>query len=201
MRFWADHCARGEFLSVSRHLLAERPLLHRTGTEAKADPFSEERQCLPGGRRCGRTAGGCRPRPAESMHHPQTTQLLDLDPGTQVLPKGTGTNEPVAFLRHRANRILPQFRFQTSFPDPKLFERSCEIGLWRLTANRISEIFGVRLSKRLRGKLATVINQIEYGHHVFRAYWKNAFLKHYEKFSGFLRNELCSNNLRDFGLK
>jgi hypothetical protein len=33
------------------------------------------------------------------------------------------------------------------------------------------------------------------------AYWKNAFLKQYEKFSRFLRNELCSNNLRDFGLK
>src|SRR5438445_124485 len=93
------------------------PLLHRTGTEAKADQFSEERQCLPGGRRCGRTAGGC--RPAESTHHPQTTQLLDLDPGTEVLQKGTGTNEPVAFLLHRANRILPQFRFQTSFPDPQ----------------------------------------------------------------------------------
>jgi hypothetical protein len=53
----------------------------------------------------------------------------------------------------------------------------------------------------LRGKLATVIDQIEHGHHVFRAYWKNAFLKQYEKFSCFLRNELCSNNLRDFGLK
>jgi len=36
---------------------------------------------------------------------------------------------------------------------------------------------------------------------VFRAYWKRAFLKQYEKFSRFLRNELCSNNLRDFGLK
>ena len=36
---------------------------------------------------------------------------------------------------------------------------------------------------------------------MFRAYWKNAFLKQYEKFSRFLRNELCSNNLRDFGLK
>src|SRR6187200_251241 len=33
------------------------------------------------------------------------------------------------------------------------------------------------------------------------AYWKNAFLKQYEKFSRFLRNELCSNNLRDFGLR
>jgi len=93
------------------------------------------------------------------------------------------------------------FIFKRHFPIHKIFERSCEIGLWRLTANRISEIFGVRLDKRLRGKLATVIDQIEHGHHVFRAYWKHAFLKQYEKFSRFLRNELCSNNLRDFGLK
>jgi hypothetical protein len=93
------------------------------------------------------------------------------------------------------------FVFKRHFPIHKLFERSCEIGLWRLTANRISEILGVRLSKRLRGKLAVVIDQIEHGHHVFRACWKNAFLKQYEKFSRFLRNELCSNNLRDFGLK
>src|SRR3982751_3277045 len=93
------------------------------------------------------------------------------------------------------------FIFKRHFPIHKIFERSCEIGLWRLTANRISEIFGVRLNKRMRGKLATVIDQIEHGHHVFRAYWKNAFLKQYEKFSRFLRNELCSNNLRDFGLK
>ena len=93
------------------------------------------------------------------------------------------------------------FVFKRHFPIHKIFERSCEIGLWRLTANRISEIFGVRLNKRLRGKLATVLDQIEHGHHVFRAYWKNAFLKQYEKFSRFLRNELCSNNLRDFGLR
>ena len=46
-----------------------------------------------------------------------------------------------------------------------------------------------------------MIDQIEHGHHVFRAYWKHAFLKQYEKFSRYLRNELCSNNLRDFGLK
>ena len=93
------------------------------------------------------------------------------------------------------------FIFKRHFPIHKIFERSCEIGLWRLTANRISEIFGVRLDKRLRGKLATVIDRIEHGHHVFRAYWKHAFLKQYEKFSRFLRNELRSNNLRDFGLK
>jgi hypothetical protein len=33
----------------------------------------------------------------------------------------------------------------------------------------------------MRGKLATVIDRIEHGHHVFRAYFKNAFLKQYDK--------------------
>jgi hypothetical protein len=93
------------------------------------------------------------------------------------------------------------FIFKRHFPIHKVFERSCELGLWRLTAHKISEIFGVRLTKKFRGKLSTVIDQIEHGHHVYRAYWKNAFLKQYEKFNTFLRNELCSNNLRDFGLK
>jgi hypothetical protein len=45
------------------------------------------------------------------------------------------------------------------------------------------------------------IDQIEHGHHAFRAYFKHAFLKQYEMFSTYLRNELCSNNLNDFGLK
>ena len=93
------------------------------------------------------------------------------------------------------------FVFKRHFPIHKLFERSCELGLWRLTANKISEIFGTRLTRKFRGKLSAVIDQIEHGHHVYRAYWKSAFLKQYEKFSTFLRNELVSNNLRDFGLK
>ena len=73
-----------------------------------------------------------------------------------------------------------------------------------LSRPEIAPIFGTRLHRRHRGKLATVIDQIEYGHHVFRAYdrpvraaptSKNAFLKQYEKFSTLLRNELCSNKL------
>jgi len=93
------------------------------------------------------------------------------------------------------------FIFKRHFPIHKIFERGCEIGLWRLTANRISEIFGVRLTRKLRGKLATVIQQIDHGHHVFRANFKSALLRQYEKFSRFLRNELLSNNLNDFGLR
>ena len=91
--------------------------------------------------------------------------------------------------------------FRRNFPIHKLFARSCELGLWRLSADKIAEIFGTRLNRRMRGKLATVIDRIEHGHHVFRAYFKNAFLKQYEKFSTFLRNELVSNNLADFRLK
>ena len=93
------------------------------------------------------------------------------------------------------------FIFKRNFPIHRLFERSCELGLWRLTAHKMSEIFGQRLHRRLPGKLATVIDQIEHGHHVFRAYFKHAVLRQYEKFSIYLRNELCSNNLKDFGLK
>src|SRR5271157_3485125 len=93
------------------------------------------------------------------------------------------------------------FIFRRHFPIDKLFERSCELGLWRLSADKIATIFGKRVSRRMHGKLATVIDQIEHGHHVFRAYFKSGFLKQYEKFLTFLRNELVSNNLTDFGLR
>lgn len=93
------------------------------------------------------------------------------------------------------------FIFKRRFPIHKIFERSCEMGLWRMTANRISEIFGSRITRKLKGKLNSTLEQIEHGHHIFRAYWKNAFVKQYEKFSTFLRNEICSNNLSDFGLR
>jgi hypothetical protein len=93
------------------------------------------------------------------------------------------------------------FIFKRNFPIRKIFERSCELSLWRMTGRKISQIFGQRLTKRMRGKLYTTLERIDHGHHTFRAYFKNSFIKQYEKFSTFLRNELCSNNLRDLGLK
>jgi len=68
------------------------------------------------------------------------------------------------------------FIFKRHFPIHKIFERSCELGLWRLSADKISEIFGTRVSKRLKGKLNTTLEHIEHGHHIFRAYCKHAFL-------------------------
>lgn len=93
------------------------------------------------------------------------------------------------------------FIFRKHHPIRKIFERSCELGLWRLTGDKIVEIFGRRSRERLTGKLETTLERIEQGAHVFRAYWKRAVLKQYEKYARLMRNELTSNNLRDFGLK
>jgi len=62
-------------------------------------------------------------------------------------------------------------------------------------------MFGFRLHRRIRGKLATTLERMEHGHHVLRACAKNAVLRMYEKFSTFLRLQVLSNNLQDFGLK
>ena len=57
------------------------------------------------------------------------------------------------------------FVFRRNFPIHKLFERSCDLGLFRLTADQLSEMFGFRLHKRMPGKLATVLERMEHGHH------------------------------------
>src|SRR5260221_14699387 len=80
------------------------------------------------------------------------------------------------------------FIFKRHFPIHKIFERSCEIGLWRLTAPPISEIFGVCLNKRLNGKMGPAIDLIEHSHNAFPAFWNHAFLKQYEKLSRDLSN-------------
>ena len=91
--------------------------------------------------------------------------------------------------------------FRKTFPIHKLFERSCELGLVELTAEKISQVFGQRITRHLKGKLHTTLERIDHGHHVLRAYFKHAFVKQYEKFQTFLRIELCSNDLKDFFLK
>src|SRR3982751_221140 len=91
--------------------------------------------------------------------------------------------------------------FRRNFPIHKLFERSCDIGLLRLAPDKITQIFGFRINKKLHGKLQSVLDRIEHGHHVFRACGRNAVLRMYEKFTTFLRLEALSHNLKDFGLK
>lgn len=93
------------------------------------------------------------------------------------------------------------FIFKRHSPIHKIFERSCDLALWRMTASKIAEMFGRKLSPKFSGKLLSMLEEVEHGQHVFRAYWKNCFLKQYEKFGTFLRNEIVCNNLANFRLK
>jgi hypothetical protein len=94
------------------------------------------------------------------------------------------------------------FIFQRSWPIRSIFQRSCELGLYLLTADRIAVLFGQqRRLQTISGKWQNVLERLDHGQHVFRAYYKNSFLKQYQKASTFLRQEIVCNNLKDFGLK
>jgi hypothetical protein len=92
------------------------------------------------------------------------------------------------------------FVFRRNFPIHKLFERSAELGVFCLTADKIAQIFGVRKHKRLRGKLHSMLERVDHGHHVLRVYCKSLVARMYEKFSTFFRVEICVNQLKDLGL-
>lgn len=91
--------------------------------------------------------------------------------------------------------------FKRNHPIHSIFERSCDLGIVRITSQRMANIFGWRITKRTKGKQQVVLEQMDHGHHVLRAYSKNSFVKQYEKFNTFLRIETCSNNLKDFHQK
>ena len=66
------------------------------------------------------------------------------------------------------------FIFKRNAPIRKIFERSGERGLLNLTADKVTQIFGFRQHKRLRGKRPTMLEPIDHGHPVLRAYAKDA---------------------------
>ena len=76
-------------------------------------------------------------------------------------------------LQAAADRLSPEnFIFRRNFPIHKIFERACELGVFRLTADQIAQIFGVRKHKRIRGKLHSTLEKLDHGHHVLRVYCK-----------------------------
>lgn len=93
------------------------------------------------------------------------------------------------------------FIFRRNFSIRKLFHRSCELGFLLMTANKVSNIFGWRINRRFKGKLQTVLERVDQAHHTFRAYFKNSFVKQYEKLRTFLRMEICSNHLPDLRIR
>ena len=74
------------------------------------------------------------------------------------------------------------------------------MGRLRLAADQVAYLFGVRLTKRLRGKWHSVLEKLDPGPHVMRIYCQNLVGRMDEKFSTFLRVEVCVNRMKDLGL-
>jgi hypothetical protein len=95
----------------------------------------------------------CKPPPVASV--PRIIRPR-LDYWTLVLgPKFSKKDRGAIPLRrhYSLNQVeyCRNFIFRRNFPIHKLFQRSAELGVFCLTADKISQIFGVRKHKRLRG--------------------------------------------------
>ena len=116
------------------------------------------------------------------------------------LPPGSGRNFGC---RHRL------FFSQVEFCDNLIFRRRTaldKLGERLLDANRtigqpnkITVIFGRRISKHYRGKLQTEIEDMDLPSPVIRSHYGNGFVKQYVRDHLMLRTEAASNNVNDYG--
>ena len=67
--------------------------------------------------------------------------------------------------------------------------------------NKITVIFGRKITKQYRGKLQTVIEDLNLPNPVIRSHYGNGFLKQYVRDHVLLRTEPASNNVNDYGVK
>ena len=67
--------------------------------------------------------------------------------------------------------------------------------------NKITVIFGRRITRQYRGKLQTVIEDLDLPNRVIRSHYGNGFLKQYVRDHVLLRTEPASNNVADYGVK
>jgi hypothetical protein len=120
-------------------------------------------------------------------------------------PFFTPAEREQAGCRHRL------FFAQTEFCDNLVFHRRAaldKLGERLLDANRtigqpnkITTIFGRRISKLHRGKLQTEIENMHLPNPVIRSHYRNGFIKQYVRDHLILRTEAATNNVTDYGVK
>ena len=109
-------------------------------------------------------------------------------------------------------RIQHQLFFtQVEYCDNLIFSRRAaldRVGDRLLDANRtigqpdkLTVIFGRKITRRYRGKLQTVIEDIHLPNPVIRSHYKNGFIKQYVRDNRMLRTEAATNNVKDYGVR
>src|SRR5262245_27269383 len=111
--------------------------------------------------------------------------------------------------QHASSRHLLFFS-QVEYCDNLIFHRRAaldDLGQRLLDANRtigqpnkITMIFGRRVTKRYRGQLQTVIEDLELPNPVIRSHYGNGFIKQYVRDHLLLRTEAATNNVTDYGV-
>ena len=119
-------------------------------------------------------------------------------------PFFTPTERRTASCQHRL------FFAQVEYCDNLIFDRRAALdalGERLLDANRtigqptkLATIFGRRVTKRYRGKLETLIEDLDLPNPVIRSYYRDGSIKQYVRDHLLLRTEATSNNVRDFGV-
>jgi hypothetical protein len=102
------------------------------------------------------------------------------------------------------------FFAQVEYCDNALFQRRAALDALNqrlLDANRtigqptkLAMIYGRRVTKRYRGKLETVIEDLDLPNPVIRSYYRDGSIKQYVRDHRGLRTEATSNNTADFGV-
>lgn len=118
----------------------------------------------------------------------------------------------IFFFRESERRRGCQHRLffsQVEYADNLIFRRrACldRLGQRLLDANReigqpdkLTLIFGRRISRRHAGKLQTCIEDMHLPNPVIRSHYKNGFIKQYVRDNRLLRTEATTNNVRDYG--
>jgi hypothetical protein len=102
------------------------------------------------------------------------------------------------------------FFSQVEFCDNLIFHRRAaldQLGERLLDANRtigqpnkITVIFGRKITKQYRGKLQTEIEDMHLPNPVIRSHYRNGFIKQYVRDHLILRTEAATNNVTDYGV-
>ena len=82
----------------------------------------------------------------------------------------------------------------------KLGERLLDANRTIGQPDKITVIFGRKITKHYRGKLQTEIEDMNLPNPVIRSHYRNGFIKQYVRDQVILRTEAASNNVNDYGL-
>jgi hypothetical protein len=124
---------------------------------------------------------------------------------TALTPFFTAQERKQAGCQHRL------FFSQVEYCDNLIFDQRTaldELGERLLDANRtigqpnkITVIFGRKVTKKYRGKLQTEIEDMNLPNPVIRSHYRNSFIKQYVRDHLLLRTEAATNNVNDYGVK